>query len=235
MNIKILSEYHLLSDTSNKYYESQLKVIFKNVAALFVLKSSYKYIEQHQEYSAIKGLMMIYSENKFKANKYNESRYYAKLIAHTFRDTTNLYKYFESENILPPTELVKEDTKEKILISKVKESLGSKYKWAGQSPLDGGFDCSGFQVYLFSFVGVTLYHNANQIALRGRKIDMKQVKTGDLVVFGSPKSGRHVAMIIRTGDVLKIAHCTYRGVVVDSYSEGSYWRKSYVFRIVRYF
>jgi cell wall-associated NlpC family hydrolase len=91
--------------------------------------------------------------------------------------------------------------------------LGIPYKWGGASP-STGFDCSGFLMYVYAQVGVSLPHNAAAQYGYGTPVDRSQLQPGDLVFFnGLGHNGMYIGnnqMIHapRTGDVVKISSLT---------------------------
>ena len=88
--------------------------------------------------------------------------------------------------------------------------LGIPYKWGGASP-ETGFDCSGFTMYVFAQLGVSLPHHAATQYTLGTPVSKDQLQPGDLVFFNGLG---HMGMYIgggqfihspRTGDVVKIS------------------------------
>lgn len=88
--------------------------------------------------------------------------------------------------------------------------LGIPYKWGGASP-STGFDCSGFTMYVFAEIGVSLPHYAAAQFGMGVAVEREQLEPGDLVFF---RGLGHMGMYIggsnfihspRTGDVVKIS------------------------------
>ncbi len=88
--------------------------------------------------------------------------------------------------------------------------LGIPYKWGGASP-STGFDCSGFTMYVFAEIGVSLPHYAAAQCGMGVAVEREQLEPGDLVFF---RGLGHMGMYIggsnfihspRTGDVVKIS------------------------------
>ncbi len=90
--------------------------------------------------------------------------------------------------------------------------LGTPYRWGGSSP--GGFDCSGFVMFVYAQVGVSLPHNAAAQYGYGTPVDRSQLQPGDLVFFnGLGHNGIYVggnAFIHspHTGDVVKVSTIT---------------------------
>jgi peptidoglycan DL-endopeptidase CwlO len=87
--------------------------------------------------------------------------------------------------------------------------LGIPYVYGGASP--SGFDCSGFVMYVYAQVGVSLPHNAAMQYGYGTPVDRSQLQPGDLVFFnGLGHNGMYIGggQFIHsphTGDVVKIS------------------------------
>jgi cell wall-associated NlpC family hydrolase len=91
--------------------------------------------------------------------------------------------------------------------------LGIPYRWGGASP-STGFDCSGFVMYVYAQVGVSLPHNAAAQYGYGTPVDRSQLQPGDLVFFnglghnGIYIGGGNFIHSPHTGDVVKISSLT---------------------------
>jgi peptidoglycan DL-endopeptidase CwlO len=87
--------------------------------------------------------------------------------------------------------------------------LGIPYVYGGASP--SGFDCSGFIMYVYAQVGVSLPHNAAMQYGYGTPVDRSQLQPGDLVFFnglghaGIYIGGGQFIHSPHTGDVVKIS------------------------------
>ena len=90
--------------------------------------------------------------------------------------------------------------------------LGTPYVWGGASP--AGFDCSGFVMYVYAQIGVSLPHNAAAQYGYGTPVDRSQLQPGDLVFFnGLGHNGIYIGggsfiHSPHTGDVVKISSIT---------------------------
>jgi cell wall-associated NlpC family hydrolase len=88
--------------------------------------------------------------------------------------------------------------------------LGIPYVWGGSSP-STGFDCSGFIMYVFAQVGVSLPHHAASQYNYGTPVAREQLAAGDLVFFsglghaGIYIGGGQFVHAPHTGDVVKIS------------------------------
>lgn len=109
-----------------------------------------------------------------------------------------------------------------------KSLLGTPYVFGGDSPSDGGFDCSGFTKYVYGHYGYSLNRLSKDQALNGTYVARTTLQPGDLVFYSFDGNGviSHVGIYIgdgqmihspKTGDVVKITNVTT-----------SYWTSRYV-------
>ena len=87
--------------------------------------------------------------------------------------------------------------------------LGVPYVWGGSTP--AGFDCSGFVMYVYAQVGVSLPHYTGAQWNMGVPVDRSDLEPGDLVFFdglghvGIYIGGGQFVHAPHTGDVVKIS------------------------------
>jgi cell wall-associated NlpC family hydrolase len=91
--------------------------------------------------------------------------------------------------------------------------LGTPYQYGGSSP-STGFDCSGFVMYVFSRVGVSLPRTVSTQYAVGVAVSQSELQAGDLVFFnglghvGISIGGNQFIHSPHTGDVVKISSIT---------------------------
>lgn len=103
------------------------------------------------------------------------------------------------------------------VIAIARHYLGIPYRYGGASP-QTGFDCSGFVMYCYAQIGISLPHYSGAQQNCGVRVPMNQLVPGDLVFRGVPVS-YHVGMYAGGGVVI---HSPHTGAVV-SYESVSGW------------
>ena len=77
--------------------------------------------------------------------------------------------------------------------------VGTPYRYGGNTP-DSGFDCSGLIGYVYrNRVGVVPPRTVAQLSGWGQPIAGNELRTGDLVVFGSGRSPTHAGIYVGEG------------------------------------
>jgi cell wall-associated NlpC family hydrolase len=99
--------------------------------------------------------------------------------------------------------------------------LGTPYVWGGASP--SGFDCSGFVMYVYAQVGVSLPHSSFAQWSVGVPVSSSDLQPGDLVFFDGLN---HVGLYIGGGQFIHSPH-TGDVVKISSLSE-SWYAATYV-------
>lgn len=112
------------------------------------------------------------------------------------------------------------------LLSYARSLLGTRYRWAGESP-GTGFDCSGFTKHVFGRFGVKLPHSAAAQNSSGIAVKREEIAPGDILLFKTYGSGIDHA-VIYCGDGWFIHASSQGGCVrMDSLGE-HYWDTHYV-------
>ena len=103
------------------------------------------------------------------------------------------------------------------VVSTALKYLGTPYVWAGSSP--SGFDCSGFVMYVYKQVGISLPHSSRMQAGHGAAVSRDALQPGDLLFFYTPI--HHVAIYIGNGKMVHAAGVG-KGVRIDEV-----WTRNY--------
>jgi peptidoglycan DL-endopeptidase CwlO len=91
--------------------------------------------------------------------------------------------------------------------------IGVPYRWGGSSP-STGFDCSGFTMFVYAQVGVSLPHYTGAQWAMGTPVSRSQLQPGDLVFFnglghmGIYVGGNSFIHAPHTGDFVKVSSMT---------------------------
>lgn len=106
------------------------------------------------------------------------------------------------------------------------ELIGVRYKFGGETP-ERGLDCSGLVKYVFEQVtGVALPHSARGQANVGEKVDMEELRPGDLVFFNTRRFAySHVGIYL--GDNSFIHAPNRRGAVRITSIDDRFWKKRF--------
>lgn len=121
-------------------------------------------------------------------------------------------------------------TKADRIIATALQFKNVKYKFGGTTRK--GMDCSGLVYVAFGAENIQLPRISRDMAKKGRKIALKNVKKGDLVFFKISRNSNkinHVGLItsIKNGHIYFIHATSSKGVIVSSLSE-KYWKKNFV-------
>ncbi len=117
------------------------------------------------------------------------------------------------------------------ILAEAEDFLGTPYKFGGKTK--SGLDCSGLVITVFDLHNVKLPRRSEEQASKGEKIDVSDVKPGDLLFFSTTKSGgiSHVGIVREIkykGEITFIHASTTKGVIISSLNE-KYWNKAFLF------
>lgn len=88
------------------------------------------------------------------------------------------------------------------LVQLALSQLGTPYRRGGMSP-KRGFDCSGFTVWVYNALGITLPRTSYMQFTVGKAIPKAELETGDLVFFRkTPKRISHVGIYLSDGNFI---------------------------------
>ncbi|MDH6253683.1 putative lipoprotein NlpC [Chryseobacterium sp. H1D6B] len=118
----------------------------------------------------------------------------------------------------------------KDILKDAEKYIGTPYKFGGNT--SSGFDCSGFTVKVFEESEYQLPRRSTDQAEAGKKIDINEVKPGDLLFFATAGGSRvsHVGIVHdigSDGEIRFIHASTSKGVIISSLNE-KYWNKAYL-------
>lgn len=132
-----------------------------------------------------------------------------------------------NNSFAPPALLVQN------LVDYAHQFIGTPYHSGGTSA--NGFDCSGFTQTVFKQIGLQLPRTSVGQANYGEKIELDQVRPGDLLFFTGRNrtSGRvgHVAVVSEVtpeGEIRMIHATIHGGVMVDTPFNTQYYKPRYI-------
>lgn len=119
-------------------------------------------------------------------------------------------------------------SKASALVNEAKKYLGTRYVYGGASP--SGFDCSGFTMYLYKQLGISLPHTATgqwQSGVGTKVYSISALTPGDLVFFNDPsrskgKACSHAGMYIGDGQFIHASSARSGGVRINGLYDGYY-------------
>lgn len=111
--------------------------------------------------------------------------------------------------------------------------LGIRYRLGATGPK--AFDCSGFTQNIFRNFGMELNRTARTQYKQGEKVDLDDVKPGDLLFFSGRRVSKnvgHVAMVTnvdeKTGEVEFIHASSSKGIAYQKFPDNGYYSKRYL-------
>ncbi len=110
-----------------------------------------------------------------------------------------------------------------VAVDFARAQLGVPYRWGGDGPGEGGFDCSGLTHAAYQTAGIQLPRTAQTQYQAGPHLPPgAPLAPGDLVFFGtSPAHVTHVGMVIGPGQMIDAPH-TGALVRIEPYTRPTY-------------
>ena len=114
------------------------------------------------------------------------------------------------------------------IVNTAKAYLGTRYVYGGAAP--GGFDCSGFTMYVYKQHGYSLPHTASgqwQSGIGTKVWSIGALQPGDLVFFNDPsrnagKACSHAGIYVGNGQFIHSSSSRSKGVIISDLTSGYY-------------
>lgn len=114
------------------------------------------------------------------------------------------------------------------IVDTAKNHLGTRYVYGGAAP--GGFDCSGFTMYVYNQHGYSLPHSASsqwQSGIGTKVWSIGALQPGDLVFFNDPsrnagKACSHAGIYVGNGQFIHSSSSKSNGVIISDLTSGYY-------------
>ena len=119
-------------------------------------------------------------------------------------------------------------TPQTTVVNAARDQIGMPYVSGGESPAEGGFDCSGLTSYAWKQAGVTLPRSSSAQWAWVQKIKKADLQPGDLVFYsasGPTGTVSHVALYAGDGKIIQ-AHKP--GVKLSEDDLATWWTSNLV-------
>ena len=138
---------------------------------------------------------------------------------------TNKKTIITYQNPSPPADTPLNSPAREQMVSIIKNTLGTPYKWGGNNP-QRGFDCSGLMQYVHKNAGLIIPRTTAKQRDNSYTINYNQLQPGDMLFFKINRKTNHVGMYIGNR---KFIHAPSTGKKVTiATMDSSYWHKRFV-------
>ena len=114
-------------------------------------------------------------------------------------------------------------------VDEARKYLGMPYVWGGDSPSEGGMDCSGLVQHVFGTLGIELPRVSRDQALAGRPVvSMDEARPGDLIAWDNSSrnvGADHIAIYVGDGKMIEAPRTGLDIRLVDVPSTPDYIRR----------
>jgi cell wall-associated NlpC family hydrolase len=123
------------------------------------------------------------------------------------------------------------DTPAFTVIQTAKTFRGTPYKYGGTTR--AGMDCSALVFHSYYAAGINLPRASADQSKVGQKVNLTQVKPGDLLFFATGRKKNQVShsgiVTESTKDDIRFIHASSSLGVTEDYMSNSYWKKAFLF------
>jgi len=106
--------------------------------------------------------------------------------------------------------------------------VGTPYRWGGATP-DGGFDCSGFVMYVMAAEDIAMPRTVSEQYRVGSAVAWNRLRAGDLVFFTTTGPGATHVGIIVDAEHQEFVHAPTDGSLVRvDRLDADYWRRRWI-------
>lgn len=117
------------------------------------------------------------------------------------------------------------------VIQTAKSYRGTPYKYGGTTR--AGMDCSALVFHSYQAIGMNLPRASAEQSKVGQKVNLTQVKPGDLLFFATGKRRNqvtHSGIVTEVGrDDVRFIHASSSLGVTEDFMSNSYWKKAFLF------
>jgi Cell wall-associated hydrolases (invasion-associated proteins) len=114
------------------------------------------------------------------------------------------------------------------VLSTARSLVGTPYVWGGESPQEGGFDCSGLTQYSFAQAGYSLNRVSREQAQQGAVVSRADIQPGDLIFYSFAGNGVIDHVGIYAGNNIMIHSPKPGDTVKITDISTSYWQSRFV-------
>lgn len=120
------------------------------------------------------------------------------------------------------------------MVAYAKRFLGTRYVLGATGP--SAFDCSGFVGYVYRNFGINLNRTSRDQYRQGEKVNMSNIRPGDLLFFSCRSSGPgnvgHVAMVVsvdKASGTCQFIHASVKkGVTFQRFPDNGYFSRNFI-------